>query len=218
MTTFNSQTIQGLSVPPPPGLPLAPVAYEQRYIDQLNNILRLYFNQISTTLSTMVRSSGGELVVFPYGAFSDYTDQTAAVINTPYVMTFNTTDLSNGVTVVTGSKLTVSYTGIYNLQWSGQFENTGVADHDADVWIKINGTAVVGSTGRISVPSSHGGVNGHGIFGWNFLLSLTAGDYVELWWQTDSTTVSIQNYAASGSVPSTASLIATMTFVSSIPV
>ncbi|MCH9835681.1 hypothetical protein K0U83_08445 [bacterium] len=32
----------------PPSLPLAPEQYERRYQDQLNNILRLFFNQLSS--------------------------------------------------------------------------------------------------------------------------------------------------------------------------
>ena len=31
----------------PPNLPLAPNEYERRYQDQINNVLRLFFNQIS---------------------------------------------------------------------------------------------------------------------------------------------------------------------------
>jgi hypothetical protein len=31
----------------PPSLPVAPAEYESRYFSQLNNILRLYFNQLS---------------------------------------------------------------------------------------------------------------------------------------------------------------------------
>jgi hypothetical protein len=31
----------------PPSLPLAPKEYESRYFSQLNNVLRLYFNQLS---------------------------------------------------------------------------------------------------------------------------------------------------------------------------
>jgi hypothetical protein len=31
----------------PPNLPLAPAEYERRYQDQLNNILRLFFNQLN---------------------------------------------------------------------------------------------------------------------------------------------------------------------------
>jgi hypothetical protein len=31
----------------PPNLPLAPDEYQRQYQDQLNNVLRLYFNQVS---------------------------------------------------------------------------------------------------------------------------------------------------------------------------
>ena len=31
----------------PPGLPLPPDEYDRRYFDQLTNVLRLYFNQLS---------------------------------------------------------------------------------------------------------------------------------------------------------------------------
>jgi len=152
----------------------------------------------------------------PYGAFQDTTDQAAAVVDTAYAMTFNTTDYANGVSVASNSRITVLDAGIWNLQWSGQFQNTDSQLHDARIWLKINGTVVTGSTGFISVPSSHGGIDGHSIVGWNYFLSLNANDYVELWWETDSTNVSIQAYPASGNYPSTASLIATMSFVSNI--
>ena len=153
----------------------------------------------------------------PYGAFQSTVDQTAAVINTAYAMTLNTTDYANGVSVASNSRITVADAGIWNLQWSGQFENPDSQDHDVRVWLKINGTVVTGSTGFFAVPSKHGLVNGHALVGWNYFLSLNATDYVELWWETDSTQVSIQTYAASGNYPSTASLIATMTFVSNKP-
>jgi len=148
-----------------------------------------------------------------YGAFSDYTSQTIASTTTAYVMTFDTTDLGgNGVSVVSGSRLTVTSTGIYNFQWSGQFESDDNAPQDAYVWIRINGTDVVGSTGRIGLPArKSAGDPFHILAGWNFLLSLTANDYVELTWSSTSTSISIKTYAAGTSPtrPSTASLIAT---------
>ncbi len=121
---------------------------------------------------------------------------------------------SNGVSVVSNSRITVTDSGIYNLQWSGQFDNSNSQDDDVRVWIKVNGTNLTGSTGYVSIPQKHGASNGHIIVGWNYFLSLTANDYVELWWETDSTTVTIQSYAAGTNYPSTASLIATMQFVS----
>ena len=201
--------------PKAPSLPLGSKEYSQQYQDLFSNALRLYFNRLDDAFSNVLNTRGGQYLNIPYGAFSDYLDQTATA-NTATAMLFRATDFANGVSVVSDTKLTVAQAGIYNLQWSGQFENTASADHDVRVWLKINGTVVVGSTGFFAVPSKHGSVNGHALVGWNYFLSLNANDYVELWWETDSTLVSIQAYAASGNYPSTASLIATMTFVSNI--
>jgi len=150
----------------------------------------------------------------PYGAFQSLVDQTVGAANTAYAMTLDTTDYSNGITLSNSSRMNVKNTGIYNFQWSGQFENTDSQDHDARTWIKINGTNLTGSTGFFAIPSKHGSVNGHGLTGWNYYLSLNANDYVELWWETDSTAVSLQAYAAGTNYPSTASLITTMNYIS----
>jgi hypothetical protein len=150
----------------------------------------------------------------PYGAFQSLVDQTVATANTAYAMTLDTTDYSNGITLSNSSRMNVKNTGIYNFQWSGQFENTDSQDHDVRVWIKVNGTNLTGSTGFFAIPSKHGSVDGHSLTGWNYFLSLNANDYVELWWEADSTLVSLQAYAAGTNYPSTASLITTMNYIS----
>jgi hypothetical protein len=45
-----------LGQPIAPNLPLAPIDYEQRYLDQLNNVFRLYFNRIDTTFNQLTAS------------------------------------------------------------------------------------------------------------------------------------------------------------------
>jgi len=42
-----------------PNLPLAPIEYESRYQEQLNNVLRLYFNRLDAILAQL--SSSGVL-------------------------------------------------------------------------------------------------------------------------------------------------------------
>jgi hypothetical protein len=205
---------QKLETPAPPNLGYPSEEYERRVFTESNGALNTYFRNLTAVLSSALGVRGSRFINAPYGAFQSTASQTAAAINTAYAMTFNTTDYTNGVTVVSSSRITVSDSGIYNLQWSGQFENTASADHDARVWIKVNGTNLVGSTGFAGIPSKHGAVNGHTIISWNYFISLNANDYIELWWETDSTTVSIQAYAAGAFYPSTASLIATMQFVS----
>ena len=191
--------------------------YDRRNLNENNGALNIFSRKLTSVLGSLFGPRGGKFMNNPYGAFQSTVDQTAAVANTAYAMTFNTIDYADGVSVASSSRITVADSGIWNLQWSGQFENPDSQDHDARAWLKINGTVVTGSTGFFAVPSKHGSVNGHALVGWNYFVSLNASDYVELWWETDSTQVSIQTYAASGSYPSTASLIATMTFVSNLP-
>jgi len=210
-------TKQQLETPSIPSLGFPPEGYERRHFNENYGSINNYFRKLTTVLGSLFGPKGGKFMNNPYGAFQSTADQTAAVANTAYAMTLNTVDYANGVSVASNSRITVVDSGIWNLQWSGQFENTDSQDHDVRVWLKINGTVVTGSTGFFAVASKHGSVDGHALVGWNYFLSLNANDYVELWWETDNTLVTIQAYAASGNYPSTASLIATMTFVSNKP-
>jgi len=148
-----------------------------------------------------------------YGAFADYTNQPLASTATGQVMTLNTTDIGgHGVSVVSSSRMTVTNAGTYNFQWSGQFKSTSAALEDVYVWIRINGTDVVGSNGLVSIPNKHAGLDGHTIAAWNYMLNLNANDYLELVWGGGSTALSLATYAAGASPtrPSTASVIATI--------
>ena len=205
--------------PAVPNLPLGTREYEQRYQDQFTNILRLYFNQLRNALGELFSVDGGKYIAFPYGAFSDFTSQTATV-NTATLMALDTTDFSNTVSLQTGSKITVKNAGIYNLQFSVQVQNAGNAPYDIFIWLKQNGTDITGSTGKVGLPArKNPGDPFHDIKGWNYFLNMNAGDYVQIYWSTTNVDVTIQTYPASGTPtkPSTASVVATLSFVSARP-
>jgi len=205
--------------PAPPNLPLGTDTYERRYQDQFTNVLRLYFNQLQNAFGEIFGPTGGKYVAFPYGAFSDFTSQTTTA-NTATLIALDTTDFSNEVTLQTGSKITVANPGIYNLQFSVQVQNLGNAPHDIFIWLKQNGTDITGSTGKVGLPArKNPGDPFHDIKGWNYFLSMNAGDYVQIYWSTTNVDVTIQTYAASGTPtkPSTASVVATLSFVSALP-
>ena len=151
-----------------------------------------------------------------YGAFQDVTNQTAAVINTGYPMLLGVTDLSNQVTVVSNSRVTIANTGIYNIQWSGQFTNPTSAEHDVTVWLRKNGVDVPGSAGIVLVPPKHGSADGHTLPSWNFLLDVVGGDYYEFVWSTVNTSVYLSFTPAGSPPPSTASVVLTVTQQSGI--
>ena len=216
---------QQITTPEQPNLGAPQSWYDERFFAQSFGGLNVYFNKLTALFSALFGRRGGKWINNPYGAFQDTTDQTATA-NTATVMTFNTTDFSNGVSVVTSggkaSRLTVAQAGIYNLQFSVQFENSDTQEHDVSIWLRQDasgaGTDIAGSAGFVGIPSSHGGINGHSIVGWNYFIKLNANDFVEIWWSTPSTQVTIQAYAAGTSPtrPSTASVVATMSFVSNL--
>jgi hypothetical protein len=202
-----------------PRLPAAPPEYDAQFIEQYSNILRLYFNQLDNLTNVVLGESGGRFIRFPYGAFSSDQDQ-ATTANTATLMTLNTTDFSNQVSIDT-SKITVVNAGIYNLQFSTQFQNTDNAIQDISIWLRQNGTDIPGSTGFVSIParkSASAGEEAHEIIGWNYYLEMDASDYVEIYWSTTLDTVTIQHYPTStGPVrPATQSVVATLSFVSAL--
>ena len=200
-----------------PRLPAAPVDYDRIYLDSLTGILRQYFNQVDNLNQSLLTNTGGRFLRTVCGSFYDTTSQTATA-NTATLMTLNSTDTpnTNGVSIVSGSRITVTYPGTYNLQFSIQADNANAAVQDMSIWLKQNGTDLVGSTGFLSCPAKHGSENGHGIYGWNYFVNMAASDYIQLYWSVTSADLSIKYYAAGTSPtrPSTSSVVATMTFVS----
>ena len=201
-----------------PRLPAATQEYDVNYINQLNNVLRLYFNQLDNIVGQLRASSDTSGLRVPYGAFSSDQTQTTTA-NTATLMTLNTTDFSNGVSIAS-SKITVAAAGIYNLQFSAQIQNLDNAPQDVFIWLKQNGTDITGSTGKVGMPArKSAGVPYHDIKGWNYFVSMAANDYIEIYWSPTIATVTIEYYAASGTPtkPSTQSVVATMSFVSALP-
>lgn len=277
-----------------PTLPIAPMEYQKTYHDQLNNILRLYFNQVDKLISQLRLGGNATGLRLPYGAFScfsqttltaginntattipvvstasfptatvgapgafyigdetiTYTGKTltsftgcvrgalattaaahltgapvegkqiALLPSTAYALFFNTTDFANATSLADTTKMTVENPGIYNMQFSVQIENRDNAPQDVFLWLRQNGVDIIGSTGKVGIPARKGTNDpSHDIKGWNYFLSMNAGDYVEVWWSTTGTNVTIPNYIATPlpTKPSTASVVATMTFVSALP-
>jgi hypothetical protein len=205
---------------PAPNLPLAPKEYSSRYIEQLNNVLRLYFNQLDNFTRELNTSTTTAGLRVPYGAFQDSTDQSAASTTVAYPITFNTTDFSNGVSVASNSRITVTDAGIYNLQFSIQLKNTTNDGQDVDIWFRKNGTNIDNSNSRFHLVARKGsGDPSHIIAALNFFVDMAANDYVEIVWRTENTGVSIEAFGTSASPtrPAIPSAIATMSFVSALP-
>ena len=164
---------------------------------------------IQTQLQALALSPPPKEYIAPrYGSFYDTTDQTAAVINTAYGMTFNTTDISYGVTSGSPtSRIYVDRSNIYNIQFSAQFINTGGGANRVWIWLRKNGVDITQSATVIRIQ----GNNTENVAAWNFLLQMNAGDYFELMWEVDNTNISLHADAATAVHPAVPSIILTVT-------
>lgn len=145
-----------------------------------------------------------------YGAWSDATDQTGST-TAGTAMTYDTQDVSDSVTLVDNSKITVPNTGIYDLQFSAQFRNTDNAQHEVVVWFKVNGSDLANSATRVTVPSrKSASIYGYMVAAWNIFLDLNSTDYVEIFWQPTSLLVTMEHDSAGATYPAIPSVIVTI--------
>lgn len=211
---------QQLEVPSIPSLGFAPEGYERRYFAENNGALNGYFRKLISVLGALFGPQGGKFINTPHGAFHDNTDQVAANTTTAYPVMFSNTDISNGVTLASGSRLTVGVDGIWNVQFSLQIKNVSNDGQDFEIWFRKNGTNIDNSNSRFHISARKStGDPSHIIASLNFFVSLVAGDYVEIVGKVSSTDVSLEHFAAGTSPtrPATPSAIATLTFVSNLP-
>ena len=132
-------------------------------------------------------------------SFYDITHQSATA-NTATAMTVNTTSIARGISLVSGSRFTVSRKGTYNVQFSAQLLNQDSAEHNVSIWLRKNGSDVADSCTDITVPARHGSFDGASVAAWNFFIDVLAGEYVQLMWSTPSTQVLV-DYTAARTTP-----------------
>ena len=217
MAGFTSKN-QALQVPAVPNLPLADANSSDRlYLDQLNNVMRLYFTQLGNSVSSIAGDEGGQYLSFSFGSFYDTTTQTAASTSTAYPVKFNTTESTNSILVANDgssnpTRLTVSKSGIYNFVFSLQVYNSGGSAGDLWIWIRVNGDDIPYSMGRVTIPAGQ-----YLIQSWNFFPALIADDYVQLMWAVSDTNVKLQAISAPAFAPASPSATLTGNFISYTP-
>ena len=109
------------------------------------------------------------------GTFFDTTTQTI-LAGASASLQLNTAVIQDGVTVVSNSRITVTRTGIYNLQFSAQLSTPGGGAPDVHIWLRKNGTDVANTNTGVVMQNS----NQKQVAAWNFVESLIAGDFLEL--------------------------------------
>ena len=149
-----------------------------------------------------------------WGSFWSTQNQTAAAINTAYAITYNNTDPDGiGVSISNSSRVNFQFTGVYSITFSVQWSNASNQIHDANIWLRKNGVNVDDTDSRWSIVEQHGGTNGRAVGTVNYVLKVLAGEYLELFWQTTNTNISLEYFGALAPAPAIPSIILTATQV-----
>lgn len=142
-----------------------------------------------------------------FGMFYDTTTQSAALINTAYAVTFNSTMSSYGISVASSSRVTVDRPDRYNVQWSIHPNNSGGSLKNVWSWLRKNGTDIPYTL----VHSTIVALGAQSQVGGRHLIQLAAGEYVEIYWATDDTGITLAPDAASAFYPAGPSATVSMT-------
>jgi hypothetical protein len=187
----------------PPNLPTPPIEYERRYLDQLNNVHRLFFTQLTNFVNAPL----------PHGSIYDTTTQVNPVSNAVNLVTYNSTGSTYGVTVASPtSRVIVAETAVYNIQFSLQLDKSGGGATTVYIWLRVNGQDVAHSASKVVID----GPNAELVAAWNFMQALREGDYFEIAWSSPDTTVVILAQPAASPVPEIPSAILTVAWVSGV--
>ncbi len=142
--------------------------------------------------------------MFNYGSFSTLQTLSGSA-NVSASILIEHLEEAEGVSIVSGSRITFSHTGVYNIQFSAQlYTQTAASVH---IWYKLNGSNIIDSGTRVG-PTQNGD---YLVPSWNFVKSVTSGSYIELVWQSTQSNTTLQYIAPTGNIPACPSMLVSVT-------
>jgi hypothetical protein len=150
--------------------------------------------------------------IFPrlyFARFRDTTTQTQTNINTAKTVTFNQTKIATGFHIdpVVTSRIVAEHTGSYKFDVRLQFTSGNSSQSKIWVWYRVNGVDAEGTGTQYTIASNGGAL----VATLPFIVSMTPGDYFEIAWATDSTSVTLNAPPATAFCPSTPSAVIALT-------
>ena len=172
-------------------------------VTQSNNEVAVVVESKSLTISSVgVQGPVGTGGILSYYAIlQSVVDQAAASTTAAYPVTYSSIVESNGISIASQSRITFDHLGTYLIQFSGQFTNQDNQAHLVNFWVRKNGVDLENTNSFLSIPSSHGGNEGHALTQLPYAITVADNDYIEFVWSTDSTDVMLESIPAALSGP-----------------
>ena len=149
-----------------------------------------------------------------FASLYDTTTQTNPTASSINYISFNSASIASNIGLLDNTKIVVANDGLYNIQFSAQFNKSGGGAKDVDIWFVYNDVAVPWSNTQITLAGNNAKV----VAAWNFVQAMTASSYIQLAWSSNDTAVEIFALGTQSSPnrPGIPSVILTIDKISSI--
>lgn len=145
-----------------------------------------------------------------YGVFAKTTNQSPAVINTAYALTFDSERIGNGVVIGSPtSRIVVPESGLYNYRVDIQLSSSSSSSKNVWVWFRKNGTDISNSARIVTLDIN----NGYVPLALSEPISLNANEYVEIMFAANDTAISVSTVASTAFAPGAPSVTLEVTQV-----
>ncbi len=156
-------------------------------------------------------ATAGEIFVRPtieqqkyYGEFTKTSDQSPAVINTAYALTFDNTEIAEGISIGSpASRIVVVQSGLYQFDATVQIGSSSSSPKTVWLWFRKNGTDVANSARLVTININ----NGYTAVSMSEFFSLAANDRIEIMFAANDTAITVDNVAATAFAPAAPAVV-----------
>jgi hypothetical protein len=130
-----------------------------------------------------------------YASFydADTADQTGSTTAATAVEWATAAVTGDGITIASNSRITFAAAGTYRINASLQFSNSTSSDHDVTVWFSKNGTNIANTGAKTNIPKT--GDGGTMLVAYEIFETVTAGQYIEMYWYPENVGVTLHYIA-----------------------
>jgi hypothetical protein len=156
-------------------------------------------------------ATAGDIFVRPtieqqkyYGEFTKTSDQSPAVINTAYALTFDNTEIAEGISIGSpASRIVVVQSGLYQFDATVQISSSSGSAKTVWLWFRKNGTDVANSARLVTININ----NGYTAVSMSEFFSLAANDRIEIMFAANDTAITVDNVAATAFAPAAPAVV-----------
>ncbi len=156
-------------------------------------------------------ATAGDIFVRPtieqqkyYGEFTKTSDQSPAVINTAYALTFDNTEIAEGISIGSpASRIVVVQSGLYQFDATVQISSSSSSAKTVWLWFRKNGTDVANSARLVTININ----NGYTAVSMSEFFSLAANDRIEIMFAANDTAITVDNVAATAFAPAAPAVV-----------